>query len=72
MAMSNQLCALATGQKSPTMYWQKMIVSLRVSLNVMTMITIPAQVNYHHAGMINIFSILNNISQTGRVSAFGG
>jgi len=45
--------------------------SLRVSLNVMTMITIPVQVNNHHAGKINIFGILN-ISQTGPLSALGG
>lgn len=72
MTMSNQLRALTTGQKSPATYWKQMIVSLRVSLNAMTMITIPVQVNKHHAGMINIFGILNNISQTGPVSAMGG
>jgi len=72
MAMSNQLSALATGQKSPAMYWKQMIVTLRVGLNVMTMIKIPGQVNNHHAGMINILGILNNISQTGSVSVLVG
>ena len=49
-----------------------MTVSLKVSLNVMTMIKIPVPVNNHHADMINIFGILNNISQKGSVPDLGG
>jgi len=72
MAMSNQLRALTTGQKSPATYWKQTIVTLRVCLNVMKTIKIPVQVNNHHAGMINILDILNNILHTGSVSALGG
>jgi len=32
MAMSNQLCALATGQISPATYWKQMIVSESVQM----------------------------------------
>jgi len=38
----------------------------------MKTIKIPVQVNNHHAGMINILDILNNILHTGSVSALGG
>jgi len=69
---TNDSHPLATGQKSPATYWKQRIVTLKVSLNVMTMIKPPVQVNNHHAGMINILGILNNIAQTGSVSALAG